>query len=142
MSEEYLRGQLGWLGPRGYSAYEIAVQNGYIGNEKDWLAQLGTSAYFMKDSKVYTATANQTSFALPDSYTSNSCVDVYVEGFRLPANKYTIDTATLTVNLVDALDEGATVEIVVLRMTTSDQIVNVIDSTSTNEKAARSESNV
>lgn len=135
--EEYLRGVLGFKGERGYSAYEIAVQNGYIGTERDWLAQLGTSAYFYKDSKVYTATANQTVFALPESYTSNSCVDVYVEGFRLPANKYTVDTSTLTVNLVDAVDEGATVEIVVLRMTTSDKVADVINSTSTNEKAAR-----
>ena len=136
--EEYLRGVLGFKGERGYSAYEIAVQNGYIGSERDWLAQLGTSAYFLKDSKVYTSTANQTSFKLPDSYTSNSCVDVYVEGFRLPSNKYTVNTDTLTVELVDALDEGATVEIVVLRMTTSDQVVDVINATSTNEKSARS----
>lgn len=136
--EEYLRAVLGFKGERGYSAYEIAVQNGYIGSEKDWLAQLGTSAYFMKDSKVYTATANQTNFALPSSYTSNSCVDVYVEGFRLPSNKYTVDNATLTVNLVDALDEGAVVEIVVLRMTTSDQVVEIINSNSTNEKVPRS----
>lgn len=136
--EEYLRGVLGFKGERGYSAYEIAVQNGYIGTERDWLAQLGTSAYFFKDSVVYTATANQTSFKLPESYTSNSCVDVYVEGFRLPSNKYTVNTDTLTVELVDALDEGATVEVVVLRMTTSDQVVDVINSTSTNEKAARS----
>lgn len=136
--EEYLRGVLGFKGERGYSAYEIAVQNGYIGTEKDWLAQLGTSAYFFKDSKVYTATANQTSFKLPESYTSNSCVDVYIDGDKLPANKYTVDTSTLTVELVDAVSEGATVEIVVLRMTTSDQIVNVINSDSTNDKAARS----
>ena len=136
--EEYLRGVLGFKGERGYSAYEIAVQNGYIGSEKDWLAQLGTSAYFMKDSKVYTATASQTSFALPDSYTSNSCVDVYVNGFRLPANKYTINTSTLTVNLVEGLDQGSEVEIVVLRMTTSDQITTTIDSSSNNEKSARS----
>ena len=136
--EEYLRAVLGFKGERGYSAYEIAVQNGYIGSEKDWLAQLGTSAYFMKDSKVYTATASQTSFALPSSYTSNSCVDVYVEGFRLPANKYTVNTSNLTVTLTDALDAGATVEIVVLRMTTSDQVVDVINSNSTNEKVPRS----
>lgn len=30
-------------GPRGYSAYEIAVQNGFVGTEQEWLAQLGTS---------------------------------------------------------------------------------------------------
>lgn len=136
--EEYLRGVLGFKGERGYSAYEIAVKNGYIGSEKDWLAQLGTSAYFMKDSVVYTATEGQTSFKLPESYTSNSCVDVYVEGFRLPASKYTVDTGTLTVNLTNGLDEGSEVEIVVLRMTTSDQITTTIDSNSNNEKSARS----
>ena len=133
-----LRGALGWKGERGYSAYEIAVQNGYIGSEKDWLAQLGTSAYFLKDSKVYTATAGQTSFALPTSYTSNSAVDVYVEGFRLAANKYSVNTSTLSVDLVNGLDEGSEVEIVVLRMTTSDQITTTINSSSTNEKSARS----
>ena len=138
MSEQYLRGQLGWLGPRGYSAYEVAVKNGFVGSEQSWLATLGTSAYFYKDSKVYTATEGQTSFALPESYTNNSCVDVYVEGFRLPNNKYTVNAETLTVELVEGLDKDSEVEIVVLRMTSSDQVVGVVDSNSTNEKAARS----
>lgn len=136
--EEYLRGVLGFKGERGYSAYEIAVQNGFIGTEQDWLAQLGTSAHFMKDSVVYTATEGQTSFALPESYTSNSQVDVYVEGQRLNANEYTVDTSSLTVNLVNALDEGATVEIVILRMTTVMlPIGETVSEHSTNEVAAR-----
>lgn len=136
--EEYLRGVLGFKGERGYSAYEIAVQNGFIGTEQDWLAQLGTSAHFMKDSVVYTATEGQTSFALPESYTSNSQVDVYVEGQRLNANEYTVDTSSLTVNLVNALDEGATVEVVILRMTTVMlPIGETVSEHSTNEVAAR-----
>lgn len=138
MSDQFLRGVLGFKGERGYSAYEIAVQNGFIGTERDWLAQLGTSAAFMKDSVVYTATVNQTVFELPESYTSNSCVDVYVEGFRLPVNKYTVNTDTLTVDLVDALDEGAIVEVVVLRMTTVLlPIGETIQASSTNDVAAR-----
>ena len=28
------------IGPRGYSAYEIAVQNGFVGTEEEWLASL------------------------------------------------------------------------------------------------------
>lgn len=136
--EDYLRAVLGFKGERGYSAYEVAVQNGFIGSETDWLAQLGTSAYFMKDSNLYTATAGQTSFALPSSYTSNSCVDVYIDGAKVPSNKYTVDKTNLTVNLTEAVDEGAVVEIVVLRMTTSDQVVDVINSSSTNEKVPRS----
>ena len=138
MSEQFLRGVLGFKGERGYSAYEIAVQNGFVGDEKSWVAQLGTSAYFLKDSVVYTATEGQTSFKLPESYTNNSCVDVYIEGFRLPSNKYTVDNSTLTVNLVEGLDKDSEVEIVILRMTSSDQVVDVVDSNSTNEKAARS----
>lgn len=136
--EEYLRGVLGFKGERGYSAYEIAVQNGFIGTEQDWLAQLGTSAHFMKDSVVYTATEGQTSFALPESYTSNSQVDVYVEGQRLNANEYTVDTSSLKVNLVNALDEGAIVEVVILRMTTVMlPIGETVNEHSTNEVAAR-----
>lgn len=30
----------GEMGPRGYSAYEIAVQNGFVGTEQEWLASL------------------------------------------------------------------------------------------------------
>ena len=136
--ENALRGVLIYKGEKGGSAYQVAVKNGYVGDEKSWVAQLGTSAYFLKDGVVYTASAGQTSFELPTSYTNNSCVDVYVEGQRVPSTKYTVNTSTLTVDLVDALDAGAEVEVVVLRMTTSDQVVDVIDSNSTNEKSARS----
>lgn len=138
MNEQYLRGVLGFKGERGYSAYEIAVQNGFIGTERDWLAQLGTSAHFMKDSTVYTATEGQTSFALPESYTTNSCVDVRVEGFNLPANKYTVNNETLTVELVDGLDKDTEVEIVVFRMTSAPlPIGETINENSTNDVAAR-----
>lgn len=136
--ENALRGKLIYKGERGESAYEVAVRNGFVGDEKSWVAQLGTSAYFLKDSKVFVATEGQTSFNLPESYTNNSCVDVYVEGFRLPSNKYTVDNSTLTVNLVEGLDKDSEVEVVVLRMTSSDQVADVVDSYSTNEKAARS----
>lgn len=118
MNEQYLRGVLGFKGERGYSAYEIAVQNGYIGTERDWLAQLGTSSHFMKDSVVYMSAAEQTVFALPETYTTNSCVDVYIEGFRLAPSKYEVDAIAKTVTIKNmTLDEGEEVEVVVLRMT-------------------------
>lgn len=138
MSEQYLRGVLGFKGERGYSAYEIAVQNGFIGTERDWLAQLGTSAHFMKDSVVYIATEGQTSFALPESYTSNSQVDVYVEGFKLANDEYTVNTETLTVKLANGLDKNSKVEVVILRMTTVMlPIGETVSEHSTNEVAAR-----
>lgn len=37
--EDILRGALCFKGSRGYSAYEIAVQNGYEGTEEQWVAQ-------------------------------------------------------------------------------------------------------
>ena len=35
-SDPSLRGNLGFKGDRGYSAYEIALKNGFIGTEQDW----------------------------------------------------------------------------------------------------------
>ena len=115
MSENYLRGQLVFKGERGFSAYEVAVQNGFVGSEKDWLTQLGTSVLFSEDSAVHTATAGQTSFDLPEAYASGSVVNMYVDGSKLNTNQYTIDTDKI--NLVDVtLNGGETVEIVVKQM--------------------------
>ena len=38
-----LRGKLCFKGERGYSTYELAVKNGFVGTEKEWLAQLVTN---------------------------------------------------------------------------------------------------
>lgn len=38
--DDALRGTLCFKGERGYSAYEVAVQNGFEGSEKDWLDSL------------------------------------------------------------------------------------------------------
>ena len=136
--EEYLRGVLGFKGERGYSAYEIAKQKGFIGTEQDWLATLGTSSHFNEQSAIYTSTAGQTSFGLPESYTSNSFIDVYVNGLRLNSSEYTIDTSTNKVNLVGVtLTANQTVEIVVLTMATNAlPIVETINAQATNKTAA------
>ena len=39
-SEEELNLELSQTGIQGYSAYEIAVQNGFEGTEQEWLASL------------------------------------------------------------------------------------------------------
>jgi exopolysaccharide biosynthesis protein len=117
MSQIALQGTLAFKGARGYSAYEIAVNNGYTGTEQDWLAQLGTSSHFNECSHIHTATANQTEFALPDCYTSNTFIDVYVDGARKRSDEYTVtDKITLTTGLT----EGAKVEIIALTMSTND----------------------
>lgn len=112
--DNILRGSLCFKGERGYSAYEIAVKNGFEGSEKDWLAQLGTTAFFSKDSTIYTATAGQTSFDIPKAYTSGSEVDVYINGVKLNSNEYKVNEATRKIELVGVtLSEGTVVEVVV-----------------------------
>lgn len=133
--EEFLRGALGFKGERGYSAYEAALLNGFVGTEQDWLATLGTASHFNEESVIHTSTAGQTSFNLPGTYTSNSFIDIYVNGLRLNSNEYTINTSTRKIDLEGVtLTAGQTVEIVVLTMSTNSlPIVETITSTSTNE---------
>lgn len=136
--ENALRGALVYKGERGDSAYETAVLNGFIGTEQDWLATLGTASHFNEESVIHTSTAGQTSFTLPSSYTSNSFIDVYVNGLRLNSNEFTIDTSNKKINLVGVtLTANQTVEIVVLTMSTNSlPIGETINAQATNETAA------
>jgi hypothetical protein len=118
--ENALRGVLGYKGERGYSAYEVAVKNGFIGSEKDWLSSLGTSSHFKEEKEIHIATQDQASFDIPSNYTDNSYITVFVNGFRLNQNEYTLDLDTNKINLVEALDEGAVVELVILTMSTNE----------------------
>ena len=138
MEENVLRGVLGFKGERGDSAYESAVLNGFIGTEQDWLATLGTASHFKEESVIHTSTAGQTSFSLPNSYTSNSFIDVYINGLRLNSNEFTIDTSNKKINLVGVtLTAGQSVEIVVLTMSTNSlPIAETINAQATNKTAA------
>lgn len=40
-----IKGRLIIKGERGYSAYEIAVQNGFTGTKEEWLEQLGSANF-------------------------------------------------------------------------------------------------
>lgn len=115
MSENnILRGVLAYKGERGYSAYQIAVLNGFIGSEKDWLAQLGTNVLFTEDSAVHTATAGQTSFDIPEDYVSGSVINMYVDGVKLNSTQFTVDEEAGKINLVGkTLNGGEKVEVVV-----------------------------
>lgn len=117
-----LKASLGWVGPRGYSAYETAVQHGFIGTEEDWLSGLGTSNHFDRYSNIYITTGtNESEFDLPEHYTSNSFIDVYVDGEHLDSEEYTIDTATNKIVLTTPLDVvGTKLEIITLTMSSND----------------------
>ena len=139
MNNNVLKGYLGFVGARGYSAYEVALQNGFIGTEQDWLATLGTSSHFDRCSDIYTTTTSgQTTFEIPDCYTNNSFIDVYVNGSRLNSDEYTINTSTNKIILTKALGViGTKVEVVTLTMSTNSlPIAETISAESTNEVSA------
>lgn len=131
-----LRGKLVYKGERGYSAYEVAVLNGFIGTEQDWLATLGTASHFNEDKVIYTATAGQTRFAIPDEYSSNSFIDVYINGLRLNTDEFVLDLETREVVVAFEAVADSKVEIVILTMATNSlPIVTTINETSTDDTA-------
>lgn len=126
------RGILGFKGERGYSAYEIACQNGYIGSEEDWLSTLGTSTHFMQTKTMYTTDAEESIHALPGTYTSNSFLDIYVDGKHLALDKYSISDGQI--NYSPSLQENSIVELVVTTASTNNlPIVTTIDENSTDK---------
>ena len=133
------KGILGWRGKTGLSAYELALKNGFVGTEQDWLATLGTSSHFTEDKTLYTTKVqNEKTLDLPNAYTSNSFIDIYVEGNRLDSSMYSIDTSTRKINLTNALPVvGTKVEIVCLTMSTNTlEVSETIHEGSTNKIAA------
>ena len=119
-----LKGQLGWKGERGFSAYEIAVQNGYSGTEEQWLATLGTSQNFIVTKVASTSTEGQTTISLPSVYSSDCYLDIYINGLKLLASEYTIGTTDIT--LSSSLNAGAAIEVVVMKMQSNNLSFNVI----------------
>ena len=109
---------LGFKGERGYSAYEIAVLNGFVGSEQAWLAQIGSSKSSSKDLAVYTTTREgETEFDLPDSYTKDDVVEVYVDGRKLESTEYEINAAERKVKLKSPIERsGAEVKISVVKV--------------------------
>lgn len=127
-----LTGNLGFKGERGYSAYEVAVQNGYNGTVENWLATLGESSHFARTETIYTTTvANQTEFDIPSDYSSNSYIDIFVEGERINTNSYTINSETGKIVLSTGLDVvGTKVEVVVMTMSTNNLPIVTVSGTS------------
>lgn len=135
-----LKGTMGWKGERGYSAYEIAVQNGFKGSEKQWLATIGTANNFTGNESVYVTTQdNESTFDLPDEYITNSVIEVYLDGVRLSNTMYTINENTRKVVLNNPVVKGTAVEIEVLSLiATETPISDEINENSTNDTTAGS----
>jgi hypothetical protein len=137
---DYLRANLGFKGERGYSAYEIAVQNGFIGSEKQWLASIGTTNSFTGKEAIYTTQSdNESVFNLPSEYTSNSVLDVYLDGVRLTNTMYSIDANSRTITLKNPVVKGTQIEIEVLTIISTElPISDELNSASTNDTTAGS----
>lgn len=131
-----LKGSVGWKGARGFSAYEIAVQNGFEGTEQDWLATLGTAQHYDRVLTTHKATSNQTTFSLDAKLTKTSIVDVFVNGLRKASDTYTINTTTKQIVFKTALASNDILEVYMTKMSTSElPIVTAINSEATDDTA-------
>ena len=136
---DILKGKLGWKGERGYSAYEIAVQNGFEGTEQDWLATLGTSSHFDEYYALYTIEDTSVkTYDLPEDYVTGTFVNAYLNGEKIPNSLIEIDTENSQVELDDSvtLTLNDKLEVVQEFLSTNNlPIVDTIDSSSTNDTA-------
>ena len=90
-----LRGQLAYKGERGYSAYEIAVQNGYTGTEEEWANAFLSADYYYTKTEADTllaAKAAKTEVYLKGDYAVVTGSIEYEEGKR--SEQVTLDYPT------------------------------------------------
>lgn len=78
-------------GLRGFSAYELAVQNGFKGTIDEWLWSLNGSGGYERFVSYYkTTTENEKRIKLPSVYTEKHLLDVFVNGFKLNDDEYSV----------------------------------------------------
>lgn len=103
-------GPTGDPGADGASAYEVAVANGFIGSEADWLASLVGYADFQTETPSGTVNGSNTVFTL--AATPSAGVLVFKNGLlQIEGTDYTISGATITFTVAPA--GGSTLEAVV-----------------------------
>lgn len=103
---------------RGYSAYDVAVLNGFDGTEVEWLASLkGVGAYNRRATYYTTVSGSETSFAMPDYYQPGCFKEVFVNGMKLRDDEFLVEATDggYCLVLANALDVvGTKVEIDVI----------------------------
>ncbi len=78
-------------GLRGFSAYEVAVQNGFRGTIEEWLWSLNGSGGYERFVSYYkTTTENEKRIKLPSIYREKHLLDVFVNGFKLNHDEYSV----------------------------------------------------
>lgn len=132
-----IKANFGFKGERGLSAYEIALKNGFKGSESYWLSTLGKTSNLNIQKVKVVANAGTQQLDLPEAYTSNGFLDVYVEGEKLREDEYTIDDSRKLILLTNAISVSQTnIEIVIITMLTNSMpIVGEVNETTTNDVA-------
>lgn len=79
-------------GLQGFSAYEVAVENGFRGTMEEWLWSLrGSGGYERMVSYYKTRMENEKRIALPYVYEERHLLDVFVNGFKLSEEEYWVE---------------------------------------------------
>ena len=93
-----LKGKLGWKGERGFSAYEVAVQNGFIGSEQDWLDTIGCpiSSTIDEDSTNGTCAGSKAVYDFVNNRVSNNDIEIPIYA---PEHEYTLADADRITNI-------------------------------------------
>lgn len=99
------RGALGYKGERGYSAYELAVQNGYEGTEQDWIDHFGLdlSGYLKTTDTVNNLSSSSTVYPL--SAYQGRYLKNYIDTYRDNEIGETVDLDTTSKVVVNAINE-------------------------------------
>ncbi len=100
-------------GAQGYSAYELAVRNGFEGTEYEWINSLSKSNYYRLYSNTYTATEDletaQIAMSLPVEYKPEvDMLFVFVNGLKaLLGVDFTIENNVLS--FINKIDKGTVI---------------------------------
>ena len=109
-------------GEDGKTAYEIAVENGYAGTKEEWLTSLRGEkgekgdGVFNRKTYTYTLSEETSEMVLPEGYNTSQQIDVYINGFKLNANEYSIqeDNSAYKLIFTNRIDVADTVVEIVL----------------------------
>lgn len=111
MNNENAQGQLYIVGTRGYSAYEVAVQEGFEGTEEEWLASLvgpigpkgpeGKSAYEVAVAHGYEGSEEEwaSSFLTPYNYYTKEDMNAKLNEVNI-SESYNSTTQELTLDVI------------------------------------------
>lgn len=109
-------------GEKGKTAYEMAVENGYSGTQEEWLETLKGDkgdkgdGVFNRKTYTYTLPSGTSEMNLPKEYDLRQQMDVFINGFKLNVNEYSIqeDNSIYKLKFTNTIDVADTMLEIVL----------------------------